>query len=166
MRKVPITGSKSRTSMRRPFVPNAKDTSADEEQMISAPPTPFKNDMTTAQMPTGNQAPQKTGAVGASPSNAAVGQKRPINNSGQVYGPKGVSHPSRIGSFFPATFAAHKGSRDAGGNPRMAGAPSMRTTNPMAGISGSMPGRGPVNTAAAATKKPNRKGGSAFYGER
>lgn len=163
-RNVPTTGERMVSSQRRPFVPNAKDTSANEQTMISEPPTPFKNDMTTAQMPTGVMQTPKPG-IGAAPGQAAVGQKRPINQSGQVFGAKGVSHPGRKGGFFPGSFAARKGASDAGGKPSMAGAGKMRTTDPMAGISGRKIGQGKINTSAAATQKPKRKGGSAFYGE-
>jgi|SRR5690242_9890724 len=163
-RKVPITGSRPEVNKGRPFVPNAKDTSADAQRSIASAPTPFKNDMTTAQMPAGNKAAPTAGARGSSPGKGAVGQNRPINNSGQVFGPQGTSHPSRKGAFFAGSFATKTGARDAGGNPRMQGAGSVRTTDPMAGQHGRSTG-GQVNTSAAATQKPNRKGGSAFYGE-
>lgn len=49
----PITGTNVSMSNKRPFVPDAKETSADEETMIKEAPQPFKNRMTAAQMPTG-----------------------------------------------------------------------------------------------------------------
>ena len=99
MKKVkgqPITGAVPQVSHKRPFVPDAKDTSADEQTFIQEPPTPFKNNMSTAQMPTGSMVQPKP-SVGSSPGPGAVGQNRPINQSGQVYGPKGISHPRRVG---------------------------------------------------------------------
>lgn len=45
------SGSKPFRPARRPFVPNAKDTSADVQTMISEPPAPFKNNLTAANVP-------------------------------------------------------------------------------------------------------------------
>lgn len=47
------TASRPSVSMKRPYVPDAKDTSLDAERMIAEAPTPFKNKMTAAQMPVG-----------------------------------------------------------------------------------------------------------------
>jgi hypothetical protein len=41
--KQPITGARPQYSRKRPYIPDAKDTSLDEERFISEPPTPFKN---------------------------------------------------------------------------------------------------------------------------
>jgi len=49
-----------------------------------------------------------------------------------------------------------------GGN---AGSFMPERTNAMANLTGPHVGQQNPNTAAAATKKPNRKGGAAFYGE-
>ena len=108
----PITGSRPHISKKRPFVPDAKDTSANEQTMIMEPPAPFKNRNTTAQMPTGSGA---SGGVStlmpkiasglqhtspgarALPSGAPVGQNKPINQSGQVNGRMGTSFPRKVG---------------------------------------------------------------------
>lgn len=126
MKKVrgqPITGATPETSMRKPFVPNAKDTSAATQTDIQAAPTPFKNKMEINQMPTG------TGARGAVPGNGpkgvysgksgnqapklpqlgAVGQNRPINQSGQIGGKNGWPPPKRKAGSFPSGFKAKKG---------------------------------------------------------
>src|ERR1700676_5414252 len=107
MKKVkgmPITGAKPQTSMRTPFVPNAKDTSSDAQTNIASAPQPFKNKLTTAQMPTGSGASggvstmepriasglQKTSpGAKALPPGAPVGQRTPINQSKQIGGRMG-----------------------------------------------------------------------------
>lgn len=110
----PITGGqKPRKSMKTPFVPDAKETSADVQTMIKEPPAPFKNKMTAAQSPAGTgprgavpgQEPKniyagKSGSsvgVKALPPGGPVGQRRPINQSGQVFGRMGISHPRKVG---------------------------------------------------------------------
>lgn len=50
-RQVPISGARPEISLGRPIVPNAKDTSLDAQRMISAPPHPFTDNMTSAQIP-------------------------------------------------------------------------------------------------------------------
>jgi hypothetical protein len=47
----PITGARPQVSKRKPFVPDAKDTSADAQTFIRQAPAPFTNRMTAAQMP-------------------------------------------------------------------------------------------------------------------
>lgn len=115
MKKVkgmPITGGRPAVSHKQPMVPDAKETSADEQRFISEPPTPFKNNMSPAQMPAG------TGARGAVPGPVAkpfanlqhsspgakalpnrqpIGQRKPINQSGQVNGRFGTSFPRKVG---------------------------------------------------------------------
>lgn len=110
-RGMPITGArKPRQSMKSPFVPNAKDTSANEETMINEPPTPFKNKMTAAQVPAPSGA---SGGIStklpriasglqhsspgskALPSGGPVGQRKPINQSAQIGGKMGFPPPSR-----------------------------------------------------------------------
>ena len=111
MKKVkgmPITGAKPHYSRKAPFVPDAKDTSADAQTMIAEAPMPFKNRMETPQMP----APAGPGTPGTGttlrpglrgtkapmyPSGGPVGQNRMPNQSGQVFGRMGTSHPRRIG---------------------------------------------------------------------
>ena len=109
----PITGGRAFFSKKNPLVPDAKETSADEQRMIKEPPAPFKNNQTAAQMSTGGpKAPggvstlepkiasglqRQSPGVRALPPRGPVGQKKPINQSGQVYGRMGTSHPSRVG---------------------------------------------------------------------
>lgn len=108
----PITASRTFTSKKRPFVPDAKETSANEETMIKEAPAPFKNNMQTAQMPVGTgpkgavpgseQKPyanlqHKTVGARALPQRGPIGQRKPINQSGQVNGRMGTSFPSKVG---------------------------------------------------------------------
>lgn len=107
---MPITGAKRHFSKKRPFVPNAKDTSGDVQSMIQEPPTPFKNRMTSAQMPTGAQsqngptAQPTAGKAGSRaplhPAMEAAGQRKMPNQSGQVFGRMGTKHPKRKRSPF------------------------------------------------------------------
>lgn len=111
---MPITGAKRHFSNKRPFVPDAKETSANVETMIKEPPAPFKNRMTTAQMPAGMGAAGATpglepvvsaGKAGSRapfhPAMGAAGQRTMPNQSGQVNGRMGTSFPKRKGN--PAT---------------------------------------------------------------
>ena len=134
-RKV-ITGEPMRSSMKRPFVPNAKDTSADAQTMIQEPPAPFKNDMTAAQAPTPSSM-QQNNMRGNPPGQAAVGQNRPINQKGQVFGPKGVSHPSTVGAY-PSVPGSHGSSMNVSRQKSIGG--NVRLTDPMAGQHGTRVG--------------------------
>jgi hypothetical protein len=51
----PITAARPQYSRKRPFVPDAKDTSADEQVMISEAPSPFKNRQQSPQIPAPTQ---------------------------------------------------------------------------------------------------------------
>jgi|SRR5690348_204862 len=123
MKKVkgqPITGSNVQMSRKKPLVPDAKDTSANAQTMIAEAPTPFKNRMTTAQMPAGTGPKGAVPGTGskltpglqhtnpgarALPNLGAVGQNRPINQSGQVNGRMGTSFPKKHrpnGAGFPS----------------------------------------------------------------
>lgn len=109
----PITGTNTSYSKKKPFVPDAKDTSANEQTMIAEPPAPFKNRSTAAQMPAGsggkfgNAMPvsnngnfgvrHSSPGVKALPSGGPVGQTKPINQSGQVNGRMGTSFPKKVG---------------------------------------------------------------------
>lgn len=113
MKKVkgmPITGTNIEQSKKRPFVPNAKDTSSDAQTMIDEPPTPFKNRLTAAQAPTGTGASggistlepriksglqRTTPGAKALPQGSPVGQFKPINQSGQIGGRMGFPPPKR-----------------------------------------------------------------------
>ncbi len=111
MKKVkgmPITGATPQYSKKKPFVPDAKDTSADAQTMIAEAPTPFKNRNTTPNIP------KATGASGnvstmlsrntpkiasglqhsnpgarANPSGDAVGYSKLPNQSAQIGGRMG-----------------------------------------------------------------------------
>ena len=116
MKKVknqPISGAQPEYGNKaRPLVPNAKDTSLDAQKSITSAPMPFKAKNQVATTPTG------TGASGgistleprvasgmqhsnpgarALPQGGAVGQNRMPNQSGQVFGRMGISHPRRVG---------------------------------------------------------------------
>lgn len=109
----PITGTNTQISKKQPFVPDAKETSQDEQTMIAEPPAPFKNKMTTAQMTIGG--PKASGGVStlepriasglqrtspgvkALPPRGPIGQTKPINQSGQVNGRMGTSFPKKVG---------------------------------------------------------------------
>jgi hypothetical protein len=111
MKKVkgmPITGGK--TAMRpKPPVQTTPDTSADAQKQVMQPPAPFANKRGPANVPiserkesydTDYTGPNKAligTKVGAKalPLGAPVGQRRPINQSGQVFGRMGTSHPKR-----------------------------------------------------------------------
>lgn len=110
----PITGTNIENSKKRPFVPNAKDTSADAQSMIDEPPQPFKNRMTTANAPSPSGASggistlepkiasglkHSSPGVRALPQGGAIGQNKPINQSGQVNGRMGTSFPRKVGSY-------------------------------------------------------------------
>jgi hypothetical protein len=160
--KIPTTAERDVRNNRKPYTPNAKDTSLAAEKAIKSPSMPFNNDMTTAQMPAGSQAPPTYGTRGAAPGQAAVGQNRPINNSAQVNGPKGTSFPARHRPNSAPALSSGGPRANVGTQKPMGG--KMNTTDPMAGQHGKRMG-GAINTGAAATQKPNRKGGAAFYGE-
>ena len=89
-----VTGlSPNKNSMRRPFVPDAKDTSADAQTLIAEPPAPFKNRQTAAQMPAGTGA---RGAVpGLEPKNIYAGK------SGSTVGARALPSDSPVGGGKP-----------------------------------------------------------------
>lgn len=113
MKKVkgmPITGATPQYSKKKPLVPNAADTSSDSQTMIGEAPTPFKNRNTTVNIPAGTaasggvstmepsiQSGLKRSTVGARalPSGQPIGQRKPINQSGQIGGRMGFPPPGR-----------------------------------------------------------------------
>lgn len=112
VRGMPITGAKPQVSKKAPFVPDAKDTSADEQTMIKEPPTPFKNNQTAAQQPASAKASggistleprissglkHSSPGARALPQQGPIGQRRPINQSGQVNGRMGTKFPRKVG---------------------------------------------------------------------
>lgn len=117
---MPITGTNTQTSKKRPFVPDAKETSADAQTMIKEAPQPFKNRNTTAQMPAGMgnrgavpgpvnkpyaNLQHTSPGLKALPGGSPVGQRKAINQSGQVNGRMGTSFPKKHrpnGAGFPS----------------------------------------------------------------
>lgn len=109
----PITGATPEFSQKKkPFVTNAKDTSANEQTLISEAPSPFKNRNQTGNMNTSVGAPggvstlepkiasglkRTSPGVRALPQGGPIGQNRAINQSGQVNGRFGTSFPRKIG---------------------------------------------------------------------
>lgn len=115
------TNARPQYSKKPPLVPDAKDTSRNAQTMIGEAPTPFKNKMTTPNMPVGTgprgavpgQEPKsiyagKSGsAVGQSnPGGAATGYKKLPNQSFQLGGRTGIAPTKRKagdnGSGYPS----------------------------------------------------------------
>jgi hypothetical protein len=105
----PITASRSEYSRKSPFVPNAKDTSSDEERMIAEAPQPFKNRNTAAQIPVAPSHPNfKVGKDFARQGNiyGAYGKSvsvksRPTVNLAAVGEPRAPKGYNSINSGFP-----------------------------------------------------------------
>jgi len=115
MKKVkgmPITGAKPQYSKKAPLVPDAKDTSAQAQIMIGEAPSPFKNKMQTGEMPAPSGASggvstmepkiqsglkRSTPGARALPSGQPVGQRKPINQSGQMDGRMGTRFARKVG---------------------------------------------------------------------
>jgi hypothetical protein len=113
MKKVkgmPITGATPQYSKKKPFVPDAKDTSADAQTMIQEAPTPFKNRNTTPNIPaatgaSGNVSTMEpriasglqhsSPGVKALPEGGAIGQNKMPNQSPQIGGRMGFPPPRR-----------------------------------------------------------------------
>ena len=104
MKKVkgqPITGSKPAMNAKDPVLTDAKETSLDAQKRILMPPAPFSNPNSMAQSAPGGvmRPPAKTGMRAPMiPSGGPVGQSRMPNQSGQVFGRMGTSHPKHKGS--------------------------------------------------------------------
>ena len=116
----PITGGTPSYSKKKPYVPDAKETSLDAQNMIKEAPSPFKNRNQTGEMPAGMA---KSGAVPgpvqspyanrqhtspgvkALPPRGPVGQRNPINQSGQMNGRMGTTFQKKHrpnGAGFPS----------------------------------------------------------------
>lgn len=118
--KMPITGTNTAMRPKKPVLTDANTPSEDAQRMIKQPPQPFANPKGPVNLPVAKKqdargtevtAPHKVThgvKAPATPSGGAVGQRRPISQSGQVYGPKGISHPKKKGSFFPGSFKSKK----------------------------------------------------------
>ena len=113
-KKQPITGAKPTSAKRSPQLMNQTDTSRQAEKLVSAPSSPFRNNKQTPQIPAGSA--QKGAVPGpvrkptsglrgntvgakALPSGSPVGYKTLPNQSGQVFGRMGTSHPKKKGAF-------------------------------------------------------------------
>lgn len=116
----PITGARPQYSKKNPIVPDAKETSANEQAFIKEPPSPFKSNQQQGSATVASKASggistlepkiqsgiqHSSPGVRALPSRGPIGQRKPINQSGQVNGRMGTSFPKRIGqngSGFPS----------------------------------------------------------------
>lgn len=118
--RMPKTGAKPEYSSKKPMVPDAKDTSLNEQQFISQPPMPFKD---------GNSAGSATTPNVARPNPSASSAK---------YSPQRPKFPSVKGPF--VSVPGHTGSKLFSGSQKPMGG-TMKTTDPMAGQHGSPVGR-------------------------
>lgn len=124
MKKVkgmPITGAQPEYSKKKPLVPNAADTSANEQTMVAEAPQPFKNRNTAANISASSGAsggistlePKIASGLKRSnpgarslPSGSPVGYKKLPNQSKQIGGRMGFPPPARKagnnGSGYPS----------------------------------------------------------------
>ena len=109
--KVKTFGRAEYSTGKAPIVPDAKETSADEQRFVAEAPSPFKSKMQTAGMPTpaspkgakpglepkGIYAGKSGVTVGAKalPGGAATGYSKLPNMSGQIGGRMGFPPPAR-----------------------------------------------------------------------
>lgn len=118
----PKTASRTAMKPKAPVLSDAAHTSSDAQKLITRPPMPFANKNSLAQSAPGTKASggvstlepniksgMKRQTVGARalPSNGPIGQKRPINQSGQVNGRMGTSFPRKVGAY-PSGFKAKR----------------------------------------------------------
>lgn len=185
---MPITGAQPEYSKKRPYVPNAKDTSVAGMKNVAAAPMPFKNSASIPNIPAPNaasggvstlmpkiQSGLKNQTVGARalPPVGPVGQKKQPNQSGQVFGRMGTSAPSKVGqngAGYPQAGgggqirgSVEKGIGGPAGSAPAAGSFLPVKNNAMSGQAKSSATK--IPHSAVATKKPNRKGVAAFYVE-
>lgn len=125
-RRVPITGARPETSSKRPMVPDAKDTSLNEQQFISQPPMPFKD---------ANSAGSAT--------TPAMMRPDPSSSSAK-YSPQRTKFPSVKGPFVSVPNST--GAKLFSGSQKSMGG-SVRTTDPMAGQHGKAVGSSKRNKA-------------------
>lgn len=115
MKKVkgkPITGTNTAMRPTANVLSNAADTSRDAQKLVRQPPMPFQNPDNQLNTKAGTGAPggistlepkiasgmqHSSPGARALPSGGAVGQNRMPNQSGQVFGRMGTSHPRRVG---------------------------------------------------------------------
>lgn len=108
---IPFTGTN--TAMKpTPAVKTSPSTSRDAEKLIKQPPQPFQNKNNIKNLPISGEPYEsydtdytgpnraligkKVGAK-ALPNQADVGQKKPINHAGNVFGRFGTKHPKKHG---------------------------------------------------------------------
>lgn len=142
MKKVkgrPITGATPEYSKKSPLIPNAKDTSLNEQQFIRQAPMPFKDKNSLGEL-----------AAGTGPQGAEYQSGSGIAGKSKSYSPQRPSFPSKKGPFVSVP-NSRGASLFAGRQKSMGG--TMQTTDPMAGQHG--------NSVGSARGKRNRS----FYGE-
>lgn len=102
--KMPITGTNTAMKAKAPVRATGSNAFPDAQKQVTQPPQPFANPKGTVHAPV--KAPMydsdklvsnKVGAK-ALPGGAAVGQTKPINHSGNVFGRFGTTHPKRSGA--------------------------------------------------------------------
>jgi hypothetical protein len=115
MKKVkgmPITGTNTAMRPTPNVLSDAADTSRDGQKLIKAAPQPFQNKMGTPNLPAPGAASggvstlepkiqsglkHSNPGVRALPPGGPVGQRKPVNQSGQVNGRMGTSFPRKVG---------------------------------------------------------------------
>ena len=124
VRGMPITGARPEYSKKRPYVPDAKETSADEEAFIKQAPMPFKDNTSLGSLPASGAGASggistlepriKSGLQHSSPGAKAlpalgpVGQRKPINQSAQIGGKMGYPPPKRKAGAYPSGYKAKR----------------------------------------------------------
>ena len=122
-KKMPITGTNTAMRPKPPVLTDANTPSSDAERMIKRPPAPFQSKQSIANLPvhaqfesrgtdfTGPGKSARGNAIGgakALPSGGPIGQSRMPDQSKQIGGRFGTSHPKKKGSFFPASFKSKR----------------------------------------------------------
>lgn len=100
----PKTASTTQMQGKPPVRATGSNAFPDAQKQVTQPPQPFANPQGTVQLPTkasyDSHKLVKTsmGGVKGLPPGGPVGQTKPINQSGQVFGAKGISHPRKVGA--------------------------------------------------------------------
>lgn len=120
----PKTAAATEMKPKPPVRTDAKLTSLDAERKIARPPAPFTAPMSLGQSPPGTKAPggvstlepkiasglkRSTVTARALPPASPVGQKKPINQSGQIGGRMGFPPPKRKAGAYPSGYKSKKG---------------------------------------------------------
>lgn len=124
VKKQPITGAQPQYSKKKPMLPDAKETSSDEQKFISEAPTPFKHKMQLPGIPAASAAPggvstlepkiqsglkRTSPGVKALPSGGPIGQKTMPNQSKQIGGRMSAGSSQRKIGAYPSGYKAKKG---------------------------------------------------------